>query len=149
MAPDSNNRTHEPALREVVAELDGLRDLMDEREKRYDQAIHDLRVWTDERFTSSDKAIGKAEAAQAQYNSAHNDLTRKMDAQYKEMLPRPEAESRFRALEEKLGELRESRHTIEGRSSGVNATSDIVGRVTVILISIAAVVIAAIALIKH
>lgn len=57
---------------------------------------------------SSDKAITKAEEAQKAYNVGHNDLARKMDDQYKLMLPRVEADSRDKNVEEKLkghGEL--------------------------------------------
>lgn len=51
---------------------------------------------------SSDKAITKAEEAQKAYNVGHNDLARKMDDQYKLMLPRVEADTRDKNIEEKL-----------------------------------------------
>lgn len=51
---------------------------------------------------SSDKAITKAESAQTQYNQGHNDLSRKMEDQYKMMLPRTEAQQNQQNTEEKL-----------------------------------------------
>lgn len=51
---------------------------------------------------SSDKAITKAEEAQKTYNVGHNDLSKKMEDQYKLMLPRVEADSRDKNVEEKI-----------------------------------------------
>lgn len=51
---------------------------------------------------SSDKAITKAEEAQKTYNVGHNDLSKKMEDQYKMMLPRVEADQREKNIEEKL-----------------------------------------------
>lgn len=53
-------------------------------------------------FAASQKAITKAEEAQKSYNATHNDLSRKMDEQYKAMMPRPEADSRFTSHDEKI-----------------------------------------------
>ncbi len=101
MATDETRRTHEPSFRELVAEIDGLRDLANERHLHYGQRFTDLKEWfkgaiesqekaTNAAQSASEKAITKAEASQQQYNVQHNDLTRKMEAQYKEMIPRPE-----------------------------------------------------------
>lgn len=51
---------------------------------------------------ASDKAITKAEEAQKTYNVGHNDLSKKMEDQYKQMLPRVEADNREKNMEEKL-----------------------------------------------
>lgn len=72
-------------------------------------------------LTSQKEAVVKAEEAQKAYNSAHNDLARKMDDQYNYMLPRQEADSRFSSMADKIddlkaqiGNLRESRSVQHG-----------------------------------
>ncbi len=103
---DPNGRTHEPTYRELVAELDGFKALMEERRHGTAAALQALEKQMAASFLASEKAVLKAEASQTQYNVGHNDLTRKMDAQYKDMLPRTEGDARFKAMEEKLSEHR-------------------------------------------
>lgn len=120
----NGSRTHEPSLRELTAEMDGLRELfhakfdslkeiLDERDRLYkerdesrktavDAALTAVKEQTKDSFVASEKAIVKAEEAQKAYNSSHNDLARKMDDQNKATMPRPEAQQRFSALEEKI-----------------------------------------------
>ena len=120
----------EPTIGELVAalrvEVRALRELADERDRRYtERAEGDLRALqaaltsvkeqTSSSFAASKEAIVKAETNQTVYNATHNDLTRKMDAQYKEMIPRTEAEGRFKTMEEKIADLRESRSGGSGR----------------------------------
>jgi DNA repair exonuclease SbcCD ATPase subunit len=160
-------RTHEPSLREVTTELDGvkelllselasIRNLVDERDRLYkerndaqrtavDAALTAVKEQTKASFEASEKAIVKAEEAQKSYNQSHNDLARKMDDQNKATVPRPEAESRFRTLEDKITDLRESRSehlgaTVKGRDNSDLAKWVIGLIVTVVLGTIAIVV---------
>jgi len=132
-----NGRLHEPTLRETVAKLDDFKELVismfaerqkvaDERDRRYEDrfvaqktAIQDALLSQDKltqaAFAAAEKAISKSEASQNSYNATHNDLTRKMDAQYKDTLPRVEAESKFRGIEDKIADLRESRSESGGQ----------------------------------
>lgn len=126
--PNANGaRTHEPSLRELTGDLDGLREfllskldaikeILNERDKLYkerddsrrtavDAALAAAKEQTKASFDASEKAIVKAEEAQKSYNQTHNDLSRKLDEQNKNTIPRPEAESRFNSLEEKIGAL--------------------------------------------
>lgn len=125
---DFNNRTHEPSLRELTAELDGLREwiearldgireLLNERDRLYrerddsrrtavDAALTAVKEQTKASFEASEKAIVKAEEAQRAYNLSHNDLSKKLDEQNKATMPRTEAESRFHTLQEKIDEVR-------------------------------------------
>ena len=129
MAEDSNGRTHEPNLREITAELDGLKDLLfakmeasqnmlDERDKLYTErdnsrrtaveaALTAVKEQTKASFDASEKAIVKAEESQKAYNTAHNDLARKMDEQNKATMPRLETQQRFSAIEEKIAAIME------------------------------------------
>lgn len=128
MREDTNGRTHEPALRELTSDLDGLRELvmekfssnvrlLDERDRLYkerdesrkvavDAALTSVKEQTKASFEASEKAIVKAEEAQKAYNASHNDLARKMDEQSKATMPRTETETRFAAIQEKVEEIR-------------------------------------------
>jgi len=107
---------------------EALESKLDERDLRYGErfianekavyaALSSQEKLTGAAFAASEKAISKAESSQISYNLTHNDLTRKMDAQYKDTLQRTEAESKFKAIEEKISDLRESRSTESGRSA--------------------------------
>jgi flagellar motility protein MotE (MotC chaperone) len=63
--------------------------------------IDDLLDRLTERAEAQAEAIKKAENAQASYNIGHNDLTRKMEAQSRDQMPRLEVEGRLKAVEEK------------------------------------------------
>lgn len=142
-------RTHEPSLRELTSELDGLREvtaanlkslreILDERDRLYgerdnsrrlavDAALMAAKDQTAASFAASEKAIVKAEDAQRSYNSSHNDLLRKMDAQ----ISRTEVESIVKGIEERISRvdadlrgLRESRSEFGGERQGVRAVKE-------------------------
>ncbi len=139
----SNGRTHEPGLRELTAQLDDLKELMQveirsvrevmaERDKRYESQFKNSETsvgaalaaadkQTTAAFLSSEKAIVKAEEAQRSYNATHNELSRKMDDQYKIMMPRVESEKMFDRFKEDIQSLRESRSESGGRHGGYHA----------------------------
>jgi len=100
-------------LREFLEQLvSGLEDrVMDKfasEEKAVMAALTAQDKLTSAAFASSEKSIQKAEEAQRVYDHGHNDLIRKMDDQYSEMMPRSEAISLHKATEEKLEQLRVS-----------------------------------------
>jgi hypothetical protein len=73
---------------------------------------------TNAAFASSEKAIVKAEESQTVYNTGHNDLTRKMEGQYKEMIPRAEHEEVIKALENKISQVQTTQSKTEGKGLG-------------------------------
>jgi IMP dehydrogenase/GMP reductase len=105
---ENNSRTHEPSLRELTSELDGLRelvdekfrrlkDIIDERDRLYkeradgqktavDAALTANKDLTAQAMTASKESAQKTEQAQLTYNISHNDLLKKQDA----MIPRTE-----------------------------------------------------------
>ncbi|HEV2036940.1 MAG TPA: hypothetical protein VGU71_22540 [Candidatus Dormibacteraeota bacterium] len=110
---EDNGRTHEPSLREVVAELDGLRDLMksedhrleavmDERHERYKERADAAEDRVGVAFDAAKEAKTASDQGQRDYNVSHNDILRKADQQYKDTLPREEALTRFGAQEAKI-----------------------------------------------
>ena len=135
MKSDTNgSRTHEPSLREVTAELDGLRTLLlaklealneklDERDKLYTErdtsrrtaveaALVAVKEQTASAFAASKEGIVEAKKGQDAYNATHNDLLRKMDDQNKSTMSRSEIDARFHAVEEKINTLKDSVATV-------------------------------------
>jgi len=133
-------------LRELTADLDGMRDLLlekitatkeilNERDNLYTErtvssgtavnaALKAAETLTNAAFAASEKAIVKAEEAQKSYNSSHNDLARKMDEQSKATMPRQETESRFHAVEEKIATIRDALAASGGIVLGGKAIKD-------------------------
>lgn len=135
MEEPNAQRTHEPSLREVVAELDGLRKLMDERDKWYGERDKDRQTAVDKALAAADKqtvaaflaakeAVFKAEEGQKSYNATHNDIARKMDEQNKATMPRTEIDARFQGQEEKIGGLKEAFAKTAGATEGTKMVRD-------------------------
>lgn len=122
-------------LAELGERLIALRQLVDERDRLYkerdesrrtavDAALAAVKEQTKSSFEASEKAIVKAEEAQKAYNASHNDLARKMDEQNKATIPRPEAQTRFDALEEKIASIKNTLAASSGVSVGGKALKD-------------------------
>lgn len=79
----------------------------DSQKEAVQAALAAQKELTNAAFASSEKAITKAEEAQKSYNQTHNDLSRKMDEQYKEMMPRSESLARHGANEIRYQELKD------------------------------------------
>jgi len=130
-------RTHDQDLRELKAEVNGLRMLMEERNKWYGERDRDRQQAVDKALAAVEKqtasafeaakesnttaaanqkeAVLKQEDAQRAYNTSHNDLLRKLDDQNKATMPRIEQEQRFSTQQKEIGELEKFRSNIEGR----------------------------------
>lgn len=121
---NDNGRTHEPSLRELTAELDGVeklltekinnvRAVMDERDRLNDTrfkagetavsaALAAQEKLTGASFAASKEAVLKAEDAQKDYNQRSNEFRGQLDDQAKTLMPRNEVSQMFKAYEEKL-----------------------------------------------
>jgi hypothetical protein len=106
------------ALRELVDERDRLYKERDEsRKTAVDAALQAAKEKTTDAFVASEKAIVKAEDAQREYNARSNEFRGQLDDQAKTLLPRFEADSKFRAQEDKLEGLRKEVQSLrESRS---------------------------------
>ena len=124
----NGNRTHEPNLRELTAQLDDIKELMqvkhdalvqvvDERDRLYDvrfraaeeavgAALAAQEKGTNAAFAASEKAIVKAEDAQREYNIRSNEFRGQLDDQAKTLMPRPETISLFKNMDDKLSNVR-------------------------------------------
>lgn len=87
-------------------------------DKRVDTAVQNIEKSTSAAFAASQKAIDKQELSQTTYNAGHNDLSRKMEEQYKLMIPRAEHEVMFQRINEDIKSLRETRSQVEGKGIG-------------------------------
>ncbi len=161
MSEEPPARLHDPTLRELTADLDGLRELLiekiaaveelaKERDKWYterdkdrqssvDKALTAAKEQTASSFAASKEAILKAEESQKAYNVGHNDLSRKMEAQYKEMVPQAEARIKWDSIDREIADLRTSRDKGAGHALGAR---DLWG----FLVGIAGILLAAVTL---
>jgi hypothetical protein len=145
MAEPRDNRTHEPSLRELTAELDGLREtgkvkyesvkeILEERHRLYTERLDSVKDNIKAAFNNSEKAFVKAEQNQKDYNIVHNDLSRQLDIQNKATMPRVEVESRFRMIEDRISEIREERGKDTGKSAGMNVVWGYAATIVTIII---------------
>lgn len=105
MSGEAENEWNIDTLKEHLETL--LAQQFGAQEKAVSSALAAQKELTSAAFASSEKAITKAEEAQKSYNATHNDLSRKMDEQYKEMMPRSESLARHEANEKRLQELKD------------------------------------------
>lgn len=140
-ADQAADRNHDPSIRELTSQLDDLKELigvelrsvrvvMEERDRRYEErfraqevavatALTAIKEQTAANFAASEKAIGKAENAQADYNVRSNEFRGQLDDQAKTLLPRAEAAARFGNQDEKFEQIRKDIASLrESRSEG-------------------------------
>lgn len=123
-----NNRTHEPSLRELTAELDGLRDvtvaearalraIVDERDRLYkerddarktavDAALAAAKEAVSAALLAADRAVAKVETANEKRFESVNEFRGQLADQAATFLPRSEANIRFEGLVEKVDAVR-------------------------------------------
>jgi hypothetical protein len=105
----NSGRTHEPSLRELTAELDGIRgifdekidrvrEVADERDRRYEQRFVAMDEKTGLALTSSKEAVNKAEVAQEKRFDNTNEWRAAMQDRDRNQMPRVEIEQRFESL---------------------------------------------------
>ena len=119
--PHQPNGREFDAARERIAVLEtaltGLKELGEERDKRYGEthiadkeavnaALAAAKEAVAAALAAAKEAVIKQEGSQTTYNASHNDLLKKMEQQYRDTLPRTEAEQRFSTLSDKINELR-------------------------------------------
>jgi multidrug efflux pump subunit AcrA (membrane-fusion protein) len=174
-AEPNGTRTHEPSLRELTADVDGvkelliskiesLKELVNERDRLYkerdesrrtavDAALAAAKENTASSFAASEKAIVKAENAQNDYNVRSNEFRGQLDDQAKRLIARTEVETMVKNLEEKINRIDiDTRGLRESRSESLGGHSlkdDVRSNIAVIVSIIAVVVMAAIAIFRH
>jgi hypothetical protein len=105
---DENGRTHEPSLRELTADLDGIRQIIDERDRRYGVQFADAKEavqsaliaqkeLTSQAFLASKEAINKAESAGNVNDTKNNEFRAQLKDQAATFPTRIEVETRINA----------------------------------------------------
>src|ERR1700689_1575360 len=94
----NNGRFHDPSLKELTAELDGVRDVflskiesistvMNERDVRYEQRFKAMDEKTSLALTASEKAVSKAETATEKRFDAVNEFRGTLSDQARLLIP--------------------------------------------------------------
>jgi hypothetical protein len=118
---DINGRTHEPSLREVTSQLDGLKELMDERDRRYEERFKAMDEKTGLALTSSEKAVTKAETATEKRFDSVNEFRDTLRDQAALLMPRPETQALFKAYEEKIENMKGTfQKTLDDHKEDIN-----------------------------
>jgi hypothetical protein len=127
--PSPNGRLHDPDIRELVAELDGFMNVMEERDKRYRDRFLAQDEKTSLALTAAKEAVLKAENATEKRFEAVNEFRSTLSDQAALLMTKAEANSRIGGQDDKLTifkeeltRLREARSETKGHASGVSAT---------------------------
>lgn len=90
----------------LEARLNAQRELMDERDRRYDERFKATDERTNLALISSEKAVGKAELATEKRFDAVNEFRGQLKDQAATLMPRAEVDTRFNALAEKIESIK-------------------------------------------
>jgi CHASE3 domain sensor protein len=145
MTDERNGRTHDPTFRELVVELDGLRALLDERDRRYSERDAANKAAVAAALASSEKAGEKVEAALKEYKVASNEWRDTVNDFVRRMPSRQEVDQAIKTLTERISDLRETQSARVGTQTGTLA---VWGYVITILVTASAVVLAIIAVVN-
>jgi hypothetical protein len=103
-------------------EFEAFKELMNERDKRYEQRANSTDERTSLALTSSEKAVAKAETATEKRFDAVNEFRGQLKDQAATLMPRAEADSKFSSMTKEMEELKKVANTAQGRSSGFSAS---------------------------
>jgi len=92
--------------RELLEKINSIVSIMDERDVRYEQRFKAMDEKTSLALTASEKAVAKAEIATEKRFDSVNEFRGQLKDQAATLVPRAEADSRFRGLEEKIESLK-------------------------------------------
>jgi hypothetical protein len=92
----------------LLAKIETLQTVMDERDIRYEQRFKAMDEKTSLALTASEKAVAKAEIATEKRFDSVNEFRGQLKDQAATLVPRAEADSRFKGLEEKIESLKSS-----------------------------------------
>jgi len=135
-ADDVNNRTHEPSLRELTADLDGPKELllakidnnaqvMNERDRRYEDRFNAMDEKTTLALASSEKAVTKAESATEKRFDSVNEFRNTLKDQASSLMPRGEVEAKYKAYDTQIDEMKKELSAFRIAHQTVAQQSDI------------------------
>lgn len=146
---ENNGRTHEPNLRELTAELDGMRrefaarfdgivKVMDERDKLYkeraegsktavDAALKAADTFNSANSMASEKAVTKSELNAEKWRDNANEWRGAMIDRESKFASRVEVDNEIRNMAKEIASLRETRSEGTGKTHTVDRLGGIVG----------------------
>lgn len=109
------------SIKELASNFEGFKDLMAERDRRYEQRFSAMDEKTSLALTSSEKAIAKSDAATEKRFDSVNEFRGTLSDQAASLLPRGEAVVKFAAYDEKISALEARLNVREGTGAGLKA----------------------------
>lgn len=98
----------------IAAKLEALRELVDERDHRYEDRFTAMDEKTGLALTSSEKAVSKAEVATEKRFDSVNEFRNTLKDQAATLVSRDEVEVRFKSVTEKLEAINRMQNMIMG-----------------------------------
>ena len=123
-------RANRPDIKEIVSHTDDLkellesrinaqREIMDERDRRYEDRYVSMEQKTGLALAASEKAVSKAEAATEKRFEGVNEMRGSLNDMTKELLTKAEANAKFQGIETTIGEMKHDVISLrEFRSAG-------------------------------
>src|ERR1700730_4191818 len=111
-------RANQPDLKELVSHTDDLKELLEariraladivnERDQRYAERFKAMDEKTSLALAASEKAVGKAEMATEKRFDSVNEFRAQLKDQASTLMPREEADVKFRAIDNTIDELKQ------------------------------------------
>lgn len=122
--------------------LEHLRDLLHERDLRYEQRFEAQEEARKAAVSVVESAVRKAEQASERRFDSVNEFRATLSDQATHLMPRSESTQRWNSLSEKLDLLNSRLDRLEGRSSGLNAGWIYIGQGLAIIAAIIGIAIA-------
>jgi uncharacterized protein YhaN len=114
------------AIEVLAAEVHAFVTLMDERDRRYEERDRANKEAVRSALAAAEKAAEKTESALREYKVGSNEWRDTVTDLVSRMVTRPDVDRQFQVLEDKIGDLRESRSQVQG---GTAQTARMVGYV--------------------
>jgi hypothetical protein len=111
----------DPSIRELASEFEGFKELMTERDRRYEQRFGAMDEKTSLALTSSEKAIAKSDAATEKRIDSVYEFRGTLSDQAANLLPRGEAVAKFASYDDKIAALQTRIDKNEGTGAGLKA----------------------------
>ena len=107
------------AIARIAAELHAIREIADERDRRYDERDQANKDAVKTALLAVEKAADKLEVANKEYKNTSNEWRGTLNDVVGRMVKREDVEREIKGLERQIADLRESRSVLAGRDSAV------------------------------
>ena len=111
----------ELSIREITAKVDGLKELMDERDRRYEDRFTAMDEKTSLALTASEKAVVKAETATEKRFDSVNEFRKTLSDQATSFMPRGESSAQLESIHKEIEEAKTKINELEKSRSGANS----------------------------